>query len=190
MSTKIGTLQAPRTTRSIWPAAVFASLLLLTVGIGAYFLGRDQATPTAKTVAGGARPTVVSGTAANTPTEISGGVVGGFAPSAVGSAWISVGMTPALQEAIVAARDAGSAWISVGMTPALQEAIVAARDAGSSWIGVGVTPAMQEAIVAARDAAGVSGELRAGTKTNTPSELSGGIGSGLPAKFYDRHQRG
>ena len=167
MSTKIGTLQAPRTTRSIWPAAVVVSLLLLTVGIGAYFLGRDQATPTAKTVAGGARPTVVSGTAANTPTEISGGVVGGFAPSA-----------------------AGSSWISVGMTPALQEAIVAARDAGSSWIGVGVTPAMQEAIVAARDAAGVSGDLRAATTTNTPSELSGGMGSGLPAKFYDRHQRG
>jgi hypothetical protein len=144
MSTKIGTLQAPRTTRSIWPAAVIVSLLLLTVGIGAYFLGRDQATPTAKTVAGGARPTVVSGTAANTPTEISGGVVGGFAPSA----------------------------------------------AGSSWIGVGVTPAMQEAIVAARDAAGVSGELNAGTTTNTPSELSGGMANGLPAKFYDRHQRG
>ena len=127
MSTKIGTLQAPRTTRSIWPAAVFASLLLLTVGIGAYFLGRDQATPTAKAVAGG--------TAADTPTQIIG-------------------------------------------------------TAGSSWIGVGVTPAMQEAIVAARDAAGVSGELRAGTTTNTPSELSGGMESGLPAKFYDRHQRG
>ena len=137
MSTEIGTLQAPRTTRSIWPAAVIASLLLLTVGIGAYFLGRDQATTTATTVVGGT--------------------------------------------------------------------------AGSSWIGVGVTPAMQEAIVAARDAAGVSGELSAGTTTNTPSELSGGIrhkfvgnaarantpselsggmGSGLPAKFYDLHQRG
>jgi hypothetical protein len=114
--------------------------------------------------------------------------VGGFAPSAAGSSWIAVGVTPALQEAIVAARDAGSSWIAVGVTPALQEAIVAARDAGSSWIGVGVTPAMQEAIVAARDAAAGSGELSAGT--NTPSELSGGMGSGLPAKIYDRHQRG
>ena len=141
MSTKIGTLQAPRTTRSIWPVAVIVSLLLLTAGIGAYFLGRDQAAPTSKTVAGSAQPTVVSGTAANTSTEISGGVAGGFAPSA----------------------------------------------AGSSWIGVGVTPAMQEAIVAVRDAAAGSGELSAGT--NTPSELSGGIGSGLPAKIYDRHQR-
>jgi hypothetical protein len=150
MSTKIGTLQAPRTTRSIWPAAVIVSLLLLTVGIGAYFLGRDQATPTAQTVAGGA--------AADTPTQIIG--------------------------------TAGSSWIGVGVTPAMQEAIVSARDAGSSWIGVGVTPAMQEAIVAARDAAGVSGELNAGTTTNTPSELSGGMANGLPAKFYDRHQRG
>ena len=26
--------------------------------------------------------------------------------------------------------------------------------------------------------------------TNTPSELSGGIGDGLPAEIYDRHQRG
>jgi hypothetical protein len=26
--------------------------------------------------------------------------------------------------------------------------------------------------------------------TNTPTGLSGGIGDGLPAKFYDRHQRG
>jgi hypothetical protein len=149
MSTKIGTLQAPRTTRSIWPAAVIASLLLLTVGVGAYFLGRDQATRTATTVVGG--------TAADTPTQIIGGA------------------------------------------------------AGSSWIGVGVTPAMQEAIVASRDAAGVSGELSAGTTTNTPSELSGGVrhkfvgnaarantpselsggmGSGLPAKIYDLHQRG
>jgi hypothetical protein len=165
MSTKIGTLQAPRTTRSIWPVAVIVSLLLLTAGIGAYFLGRDQAAPTSKTVAGSAQPTVVSGTAANTSTEISGGVAGGFAPSA-----------------------AGSSWIGVGVTPAMQEAIVAARDAGSSWISVGVTPAMQEAIVAVRDAAAGSGELSAGT--NTPSELSGGIGSGLPAKIYDRHQRG
>jgi hypothetical protein len=28
------------------------------------------------------------------------------------------------------------------------------------------------------------------TGTNTPTELTGGIVGGLPAKFYDRHQRG
>ena len=93
MSTKIGTLQAPTTTRSIWPAAVIASLLLLTVGIGAFFLGRDQATPTAKTV--------IAGTAADTPTQIIGGTDG--------SSWLAVAMTPAMQEAIVAAREAAEA---------------------------------------------------------------------------------
>jgi hypothetical protein len=149
MSTKIGTLQAPRTTRSIWPAAVIASLVMLTVGIGAFFLGRDQATPAARTVVGGAG-------------ELSSTAVGGIA--------------------------------------------------GSSWIAAGVTPAMQEAIVAARVAAEVSGEPSTGTTAantpskhpggirhkyvgeavgaTTPSELSGGLVNGLPARFYDRHQRG
>jgi hypothetical protein len=102
MSTRIGTLEAPRTTRSIWPAAVVASLLMLTIGIGAFFLGRDQATPTATTVVGG--------TAANTPTEISGGIAGGLSSTSVGgstgSSWIAAGVTPAMQKVIVAARDA------------------------------------------------------------------------------------
>ena len=74
MSTRTGTLQAPRATRSIWPAAVIASLLMLSIGIGAFFLGRDQATPAPKTVVGGTEQTVVGGTAANTPTELSGGI--------------------------------------------------------------------------------------------------------------------
>lgn len=110
MSTRIGTLQAPGTTRSIWPAAVFASLLLLTVGIGAFFLGRDQATPTAKTVAAGSwwiavrmTPAMqeaivdargaaeVSGelsggvTADNRPSELSGGIRHKYAGDAVGA---------------------------------------------------------------------------------------------------------
>ena len=77
MSTRIGTLQAPRTNRSIWPAAIIASLLMLSIGIGAFFLGRDQATPAPKTAVGGTEQTVVGGTAANTPSELSGGIVGG-----------------------------------------------------------------------------------------------------------------
>ena len=86
MSTRTGTLQAPRATRSIWPAAVIASLLMLSIGIGAFFLGRDQATPAPKTVVGGTEQTVVSGTAANTPSELSGGIrhkFGGAAPAIV-----------------------------------------------------------------------------------------------------------
>ena len=137
MSTKIGTLQAPRTTRSIWPAAVIASLLLLTIGIGAFFLGRDQATPTAKTVVGGA----------------------------AGSSWIAVGMTPAMQEAIVAARGAAevSGELSAGTTANTPSEL--SGGVRHKYVG---------------DAVG----------TNTPSELSGGMGNGLPPKIYDRHQRG
>ena len=74
MSTRVGTLQTPRTNRSIWAAALIASLLVLSIGIGAFFLGRDQATPAPKTVVGGTEQTVVGGTAANTPTELSGGI--------------------------------------------------------------------------------------------------------------------
>lgn len=100
MSTKIGTLQAPRTTRSIWPAAVIVSLLLLTVGIGAFFLGRDQATPNARSVVGG--------TAADTPTQIIGGTAG--------SSSLAVAARPAVTAAIIAARDAaeGSGELSAG----------------------------------------------------------------------------
>ena len=92
MSTKIGTLQAPRATRSIWPAAVIVSLLLLTVGIGAFFLGHDQATPTAKTVVGAA---------ADTPTQIIGGTAG--------SSSLAVAARPAVMAAIIAAREAAEA---------------------------------------------------------------------------------
>jgi len=114
MSTRIGTLEAPRTNRSIWPAAVIASLVMLSVGIGAFFLGRDTATPTAKSSVGGAEQSVVSGTAANTPTEISGGIAGGFVQAPVGgttagSSWTGFEMTADMQAAIVAAREAAEA---------------------------------------------------------------------------------
>jgi hypothetical protein len=162
MSTKIGTLQAPRTTRSIWPAAVIASLLMLTVGIGAFFLGRDQATPTAKTVVGG--------TAADTPTQIIGGIAGGLSSTSVGGT-------------------AGSSWIGVGVTPAMQEAIVAARAAAE------VSGELSAGTTAANTPSELSGGIRHkyvedAVGANTPSELSGGLGNGLPAKIYDRHQRG
>jgi hypothetical protein len=113
MSTKIGTLQAPRTSRSIWAAAVVASLLMLTIGIGAFFVARDQGTQTPKTVAGGTQPTVVQGTAANTPTEINGGVIGGVATGqagiTAGSSSLAVAARPAVMAAIIAARNAADA---------------------------------------------------------------------------------
>ena len=158
MSTGIGTLQAPRTNRSIWPAAVIASLVMLSIGIGAFFLGRDSATPTAKSVVGGTEQSVVAGTAANTPTELTGGLAGGFVQpvggTTAGSSWVGFEMTADMQAAIVAAREA------------------AGNTAASSWIAVGVTPDMQAAIIAAREAA----DPRSGPSlgTNTPSEVSAG----------------
>ena len=102
MSTRTGTLQAPRTSRSIWLAAVVASLLMLTIGIGAFFVGRDQGTQTPKSVVGGAES-----------TEISGGVVGGGTTSAVGitagSSSLAVAARPAVMAEIIAARNAANA---------------------------------------------------------------------------------
>ena len=123
MSTGVGTLQGTSAGRSIWPAAVLVSLVMLTIAVAAISIDRDQGRPGAQTVVGrhlvntpselsaGIPQTVVGGTASNTPTELSGGIRHKFVSETLG--------------------------------------------------------------------------------TTTPTELSGGIiGDGLPAKFYDRHQRG
>jgi len=115
MSTRVGTLQGSRAKgsggRSIWPAAIVASLVMLTIAVAAVSLSRDQASQTAQR--DGVRQntqTVVGGTAANTPTELSGGIVGGTAATTLGntagSSSIAVGVTPAMQAAIVATRNA------------------------------------------------------------------------------------
>jgi hypothetical protein len=93
MSTGIGTLQAPRRNRSIWPAAVIASLLMLSIGIGAFFLARDEATPPPKSAVSETEQ-IVGGTAANTPTELSGGVVGAAPPTFVDGLAGTAGNTP------------------------------------------------------------------------------------------------
>ena len=77
---------------SFWLLPFAASLLVLSIGIGAFFLGRDQATPAPKTVVGGTEQTVVGGTAANTPTELSGGIRHKFVGAA--PAIVSGGNTP------------------------------------------------------------------------------------------------
>jgi hypothetical protein len=113
MSTRIGTLEAPRPSRSIWPAAIIVSLAMLTIGIGAFFLGRgEQAQAPAATV-GGTEQTVVGGTVANTPSELSGGVVGGLPTNAgeisAGSSSLAVAASPDVLAAIIAARNAADA---------------------------------------------------------------------------------
>jgi len=72
MSTRVGTLQGSPAGRSIWPAAILASLVMLTIAVAAISLGRDRPQPTAKTTVG--EQTVVGGTAANAPSEVRGGL--------------------------------------------------------------------------------------------------------------------
>jgi len=145
MSTRVGTLQGTSAGRSIWPAAVLASLVMLTIAVTAISINRDEGRPGAQTFVGrqvvntpselsaGISQTFVGGTAANTPTELSGGIVGGTAATTI------------------------------------------KVSAGSSSIAVGVTPDMQAAIVASRNAADAQSELSGGTANNTPSELTGGM---------------
>jgi hypothetical protein len=92
MSTKVGTLQAPRAGGSIVLAAFLASLVMLTIAVVAISLDRDQGrqgettfvgrhvvnTPSELSggIVGGAEQTFIGGTAANTPSETRGGIVG------------------------------------------------------------------------------------------------------------------
>ena len=94
MSTRVGTLQGTSAGRSIWPAAVLASLVMLTIAVTAISIDRDEGRPGAQTfvgrhvvntpselsggIVGGAEQTFVGGTAANTPSELSAGIVGGI----------------------------------------------------------------------------------------------------------------
>ena len=127
MSTRVGTLQAPRAGNSFLLAALLATFVMLTIAVVAMSFANDQGrqgettfvgrhvvnTPSELNAQIGETPkTVVSDTLGiNTPTELSGGIRHKFVSETLG--------------------------------------------------------------------------------TTTPTELSGGIiGDGLPAKFYDRHQRG
>jgi len=115
MSTRVGTLQGTSAGRSIWPAAVLVSLVMLTIAVTAISIDRDEGRPGAQTFVG--RHVV------NTPSELSGGIVGGTPATALGtsagSSSIAVGVTPDMQAAIVASRnaaDAPSSELSGGST--------------------------------------------------------------------------
>jgi hypothetical protein len=71
MSTRVGTLQAPRAGGSILLAAFLASLVMLTIAVAAISFERGQGRQSETTFAG--RQVV------NTPSELSAGVVGGTA---------------------------------------------------------------------------------------------------------------
>ena len=101
MSTRVGTLQAPRAGGSILLAAFLASLVMLTIAVVAISVDRDAGrqgettfvgrqvvnTPSELSggIVGGAEQTFVGGTAANTPTELSGGIRHKFVSGTVGT---------------------------------------------------------------------------------------------------------
>jgi hypothetical protein len=130
MSTRVGTLQAPKAGGSILLAAFLASFVILTIAVVALssdrdqgrqgettFVGRQVVNTPSDLIAGAAGQTFVGGTAANTPSELN-----------------------------------AQARLELGVK------------AHEKFM---------------RDTLG----------TNTPTELSGGVIGGLPAKLYDRHQR-
>lgn len=114
MSTRVGTLQAPRAGGSILLAAFLASLVMVTIAGVAISLDRDQGrqgettfvgrhvvnTPSELSagIVGGAEQTFVGGTAANTPSETGRGIVGRPTPKAAtrgnAPAIVSGGNTP------------------------------------------------------------------------------------------------
>ena len=91
MSTRVGTVQAPRAGGSILLAVFLASLVMLTVAVVAISLDRDQGRQ--------GETTFVGRHVINTPTELSGGIVGGTEQTSVGgtaatSAWSRSPGTP------------------------------------------------------------------------------------------------
>ena len=97
MSTRVGTLQGTSVGRSIWPAAVLVSLVMLAIAVTAISIDRDEGRPGAQTFVGrqvvntpselsaGIPQTVVGGTASNTPTELSGGIRHKFVSDTLGT---------------------------------------------------------------------------------------------------------
>ena len=100
MSTRVGTLQAPRAGGSILLAAFLASFVMLTITVVAISLDRDQGrqgettfvgrhvvnTPSELSagIVGGAEQTFVGGTAANTPSELNAQIGAGRPKSVAG----------------------------------------------------------------------------------------------------------
>jgi hypothetical protein len=149
MSTRVGTLQAPRAGGSILLAAFLASLVMVTIAGVAISLDRDQGRQ--------GETTFVGRHVVNTPSELSAGIVGGAEQTFVGG---TAANTPSeLKPVYMHGRN-------------LQ----------------GLSP-LEPVYMHGRNLRGLS-PLSDKLGTNTPTEISGGIGNGLPAEMYDRHQRG
>ena len=131
MSTRVGTLQAPKAGGSIVLDGFLATLVMLTIAVVAISIDSDQGRQ--------GETTFVGRHVVSTPGELSAGIVGGTEQTFVGG--------------------------TAANTP-------------SELSGWSSPPASRHKFMS--DTPG----------TNTPTELTGGIVGGLPAKFYDRHQRG
>jgi hypothetical protein len=149
MSTRVGTLQAPRAGGSILLAAFLASLVMVTIAGVAISLDRDQGRQ--------GETTFVGRHVVNTPSELSAGIVGGTEQTFVGG---TAANTPS------------------ELKPVYMH--------GRNLRGLS---RLEPAYMHGRNLRGLS-PLSDKLGTTTPTELSGGIGNGLPAEMYDRHQRG
>jgi hypothetical protein len=107
MSTKVGTLQAPRAGGSILLAAFLASLVMLTVAVVAISIDLDNARQ--------GETTFVGRHVVNTPSELSAGIVGGAEQTFVGG---TVANTPSeLNAQIGAVRPKTVAGGTLANTP-------------------------------------------------------------------------
>ena len=150
MSTRVGTLQAPKANGSILLAAFLGLLVMATIAVVAISLERDRGQQ--------GETTFVGRHVVNTPSEASAGVVGGAEQAFVGG---TAANTPSeLNAQIRGGRPGTVAGGTLANTP--------------TELSGGIRHKF------------VSDTLG----TNTPTEISGGIIGGLPAEFYDRHQRG
>jgi hypothetical protein len=108
MSTRVGTLQAPRAGGSILLAAFLASLVMLTVAVVAISLDGDTGRQ--------GETTFVGRHVVNTPSELSAGIVGGAEQTFVGG---TVANTPSeLNARIGAVRPKTVAGGTLANTPA------------------------------------------------------------------------
>ena len=148
MSTRVGTLQAPRANGSILLAAFLGLLVMATIAVVAISFERDQGQQ--------GETTFVGRSVVNTPSEQSAGIVGGAEQAFVGG---TAANTPS------------------ELKPVYMH--------GRNLQGLS---ALEPVYMHGRNLQGLS--PLSDTGTNTPTELSGGIIGGLPAEFYDRHQRG
>ena len=157
MSTRVGTLQAPRASNSILLAVFLGSLVTLTIAVVANSLANDQGRQ--------GETTFVGRSVVNTPSEQSAGIVGGAEQAFVGG---TAANTPSeLSAQIRGGRPGTVAGGTLANTPSELNAQPRPGALASRHKFVSDT-----------------------LGTTTPTELSGGIIGGLPAKFYDRHQRG